>query len=112
MKLADAILLLIKYVININGCVMQTRDGRLTHNETPRAALQPRQEPESRMSKSNTVTRDSIRTANGRIVSRDSSSGQFSSVREAQRRPTHVDAKRVSEVGSRSMPVPSSPKKK
>ena len=67
------------------------------------------------MSKSNTVTRDSIRTANGRIESRDSSSGQFISVREAQRRPTHtyVDAKRVSEVGSRSMPVPSNcPKKK
>jgi len=61
------------------------------------------------MTKIKSVSRDTVRAANERIVSRQASSGQFiASVQKGHR----VDAKRVSDVGSRSMPTPPPPAKK
>lgn len=60
------------------------------------------------MTKFKSVSRDSVRTANERIVSRQASTGQFISTAPKGNR---VDSKRVSDVGSRSMPIPPAKKR-
>lgn len=64
------------------------------------------------MAKGPTVTTGSVRAANGRIVSRDSRTGEFVPARSGWSSTTLVDERRVSEVGRRSLPVPVPQKKK
>ena len=63
----------------------------------------------TRMTKLKSISRDTVRTANERIVSRQASTGKFV---PSQQKGGRVDSTRVSDVGSRSMPTPPTPAKK